>query len=47
MEERERMAAYIEGMHVALDLARGVDPATTMGEYQAKLIYLIKAELDG
>jgi len=37
-------SARIEGMHIALDLARGVDPKTTMQQYQAKLIALIKSE---
>lgn len=36
--------AYIEGLHSALDLARGVDPGTTLDEYRAKLVEFIKAE---
>lgn len=47
MDESERMSAYIEGMHAALDLARGVDPSTTMRGYQDKLIDLIKSEREG
>jgi hypothetical protein len=42
-----RDQSFIEGMHAALDLARGVDPETTMAEYQAKLIALIKSEREG
>lgn len=36
----------IEGMHRALDLARGQDPGTPLDVYIGKLIGMIRAEIE-